>query len=445
MPALPADGEINWGSKLNEFLRVSHREDGKLLGVYEVINVHDFGAKGNGIDDDTGFIQAAINEAQKQKFGATVYFPSGNYLLRSPEGNRAALSVTKSNIRLTGAGSSSILQNVTIAKDQQGNETGDGHAVIAISANPEITNIEIDHLTLKNAGETTTSDLAGLALIYITAGGQCHQLKFHDLELETRNRAAISFGTIVNGFWIYNNNVIGIGETGFYIAGKPSLGFICNNILRGVHPTTAIAPAISVRNSTDLLIAGNHIENYNHSGIVLRDELSNRVQIVDNRIYNLPAGAVGIYIHSACNVTVAGNIIDQIPLDVKEKYPTNGILVHSSNVKYPTQNITIRGNKILNGGGYAIKAEKSIDATTPQNIVIENNEIIECQSGIQVDRLNGANRIYGNYVTHDVAGSFAPLDIQSLGSGKLLVAENLLHNVGAISGTPTEARNNTIW
>ncbi len=44
----------------------------------ETINVKDFGAKGDGITDDTAAVQASISAAQ-QKGGGTVYFPNGVY------------------------------------------------------------------------------------------------------------------------------------------------------------------------------------------------------------------------------------------------------------------------------------------------------------------------------------------------------------------------------
>lgn len=48
MPRLPViDSDANqWGALLNEFLRVSHHEDGTLRGCCPIVDVHDFGAIG---------------------------------------------------------------------------------------------------------------------------------------------------------------------------------------------------------------------------------------------------------------------------------------------------------------------------------------------------------------------------------------------------------------
>jgi hypothetical protein len=48
-----------------------------------IFNVRDFGAKGNGIHDDTVAIQAAVNHAGSASRG-TIYFPVGTYRITSP-------------------------------------------------------------------------------------------------------------------------------------------------------------------------------------------------------------------------------------------------------------------------------------------------------------------------------------------------------------------------
>ncbi len=87
---LPMAGgdENNWGEILNEFLRVSHEENGELkpsgLGDITglgIVNVKEFGAKGDGTTDDTSAIQAAIN--YRGSDGGMVYLPPGVYRVTS--------------------------------------------------------------------------------------------------------------------------------------------------------------------------------------------------------------------------------------------------------------------------------------------------------------------------------------------------------------------------
>ena len=63
-----------------------------------MLNVHDFGAVGNGVTDDSSSIQSAINAAQASK-GDTVFFPNGTYAITQ------TLTITGSNVVLLGAGS----------------------------------------------------------------------------------------------------------------------------------------------------------------------------------------------------------------------------------------------------------------------------------------------------------------------------------------------------
>ena len=133
MARLPQDGEQDWGKILNEFLLVSHNEDGtertKSLGALAAsvgladlittnpsgqntkgwlltndgsnllwrpnreLNVADFGAKGDGVTDDTAAIQAAINAAVG---GGSIFLPRGKYMVRQ-------LVIRNKGTTLTGA------------------------------------------------------------------------------------------------------------------------------------------------------------------------------------------------------------------------------------------------------------------------------------------------------------------------------------------------------
>src|SRR5262245_13127956 len=53
--------------------------------ISDVVNVNDWGAKGDGITNDTAAIQAAIARAYSlPSGGATVFFPRGTYIVGSP-------------------------------------------------------------------------------------------------------------------------------------------------------------------------------------------------------------------------------------------------------------------------------------------------------------------------------------------------------------------------
>jgi hypothetical protein len=103
-PSLPVPGGSKglWGHQLNEFLEVSHRPDGKLKGVPSVFNVQDYGAKGDGVTDDTAAIQAAINAGEASvvnaRQGGIVFLPAGRFRTTAP------LRIKQDGIMLVGSG-----------------------------------------------------------------------------------------------------------------------------------------------------------------------------------------------------------------------------------------------------------------------------------------------------------------------------------------------------
>jgi parallel beta helix pectate lyase-like protein/pectate lyase-like protein len=109
MARLPVPGTDDgaWGALLNEFLRVAHREDGTLRGVCKVINVCDFGAKGDGVsatdavERETAAFRSAF--AAVPDAGAIVCIPPGTYLVRG------GFSL-KSKTYLKGAGGATVLK-----------------------------------------------------------------------------------------------------------------------------------------------------------------------------------------------------------------------------------------------------------------------------------------------------------------------------------------------
>lgn len=113
---IPGQDEDQWGSLLNEFLRVEHAEDGYLKDVARpddlVLNVRDFGAKADG-SDDAPAINAAITALPST--GGTVFLPTGTYTLQS------AISL-RPNLTLCGNGMQSTIlkQTNTTAHGLQG-------------------------------------------------------------------------------------------------------------------------------------------------------------------------------------------------------------------------------------------------------------------------------------------------------------------------------------
>ncbi len=99
------------------------------------LNVKAFGAKGDGVTDDTAAIQDAHDAAPST--GAILYFPKGTYLVSISAGDttrKIAINVTKQNITFLGDGA-----NVSTIKLANGQE--DYRAIIADNTTSGTTNI----------------------------------------------------------------------------------------------------------------------------------------------------------------------------------------------------------------------------------------------------------------------------------------------------------------
>lgn len=84
-----------------------------------VVNVKDYGAVGNGVNDDTAAIQAAINAAASGSGGGGVVFvPSGSYIISSP------LNMSTNNMRLQGSQESTLYIGASFSGSQLINITG---------------------------------------------------------------------------------------------------------------------------------------------------------------------------------------------------------------------------------------------------------------------------------------------------------------------------------
>jgi hypothetical protein len=82
----------------NRYVKAEGSTELRTLGerFADVVNVRDFGAKGDGVTDDTAAIQAAINRAS-DKGGGIVYIPTGTYI-------QSQTLVLKARVKLLGDG-----------------------------------------------------------------------------------------------------------------------------------------------------------------------------------------------------------------------------------------------------------------------------------------------------------------------------------------------------
>lgn len=118
-----------------------------------IFNVLDFGAKGDGINDDTHAIQLAIDAAFKAG-GGEVYLPQGTSIISGANADGGCLTL-KNNVTLAGAA-----QNLTTLKLKDG--TGNLDALVRTSSTGTTSDAALTRLTLDGNQANTEGTVNGI-------------------------------------------------------------------------------------------------------------------------------------------------------------------------------------------------------------------------------------------------------------------------------------------
>jgi len=123
------------------------------------LNVHDFGAKGDGVTDDTRAINKALQAGHDQQ--ANVYFPAGTYLCNTVDNSGNILTFdcgSTNNLTLYGDGSSTVITT----------SLNTGTVLLYIRAYAASSGTTVKNLSLQNTHGLITQQTRGL---FITGTG----------------------------------------------------------------------------------------------------------------------------------------------------------------------------------------------------------------------------------------------------------------------------------
>lgn len=362
MPRLPVpDQDANqWGAVLNEFLRVSHRPDGKLQGVIEVFNVRDFGAIGDGVADDGSAIQKAATAIPAA--GGILYFPPGVYKIvphvRSQEPFQVGFEI-KSKTWVLGAGHASVLKAagnlvMLLAQGVTGIRIANLSFVIDVLGSPD--NDYTTAIDLEGGASDITVDSCKFEAINVPANDH---ITLH---------AVLAKG--IKRLWITNNQIYQMQiKTG---ADASTTGF------------NVMGPAV---------IAKNYLykpRNWGISAVHFTEATEIVDMIITDNLIEDPAGEGGIavgadsdlsWIESLKRIVIRGNIMqgqwanEGAPSGMKQAI---GVLVRAAR---QSEQILIEGNIIRKDGNepplelLGIKIDVCTQPTTMKSLCIAHNTI----------------------------------------------------------------------
>lgn len=408
--------------------------------LQELVSVKDFGATGDGITDDTTYIQSAITAAQNSI--GTLFFPPGTYLVSS-------LTVSGSLV-LTGSGTASVIKQKDSSAGSMFSVTGTGN------------NVVFQELTFdgNQAGQTTASYNYN-SIIFSTATGGTYSDAFtllvQDCEFRNPTYAAVrvkgdNTATTREIAWIVNcrflNGRTGIeAVSGDYTPRDIDLNdavkaFVVNNVFtsdaapvsfgraaivvaqtqtanirfteayivgndieyRGVAVTQSIGAIDLYIWATYSVVRDNTLKNITAAGIKWKADAS-YVSVINNKLNTLlaspPVGASALPAISGnqAGYGAIGHLVIVEGNQIAEwSGATGGVIVvegyYSVSGAY-SDGLTIRNNQLYNCSGYQIQA------ATTKNVTIEGNQIYPNlgTNGIMVSNANtGIARITNNYI-----------------------------------------------
>ncbi|MDE2022542.1 MAG: right-handed parallel beta-helix repeat-containing protein [Patescibacteria group bacterium] len=372
----------------------------------DIVSVKDFGAKGDGVTDDTTSIQTALTALTS---GGTLYFPAGTYVIS------AALSITNSNVSLVGAGKSTKILTSSATVDVF--TVGDGISAIN---NFTASDFSIDASVAKSAGFAFNVRYGGRTRIdnvfisppenVLPTPNMKHGIFFNRFDYATVSRCSIivsgtciqaqgnndqSFGAglfIHGGNKFYTNNVA--GSIGLYLGGACGGVYVDGSDFIACENNIVLDSALAGVNNRELFVmGGTSLDSAGYAGILARAASIAFLHVKNVWINNCgvtnsggpgvllaspqPAGGFVEFVGCHIGSNAGGGIVDnswQMTVDGCTII-NNGVTTGGHGIYFPaiTSNFTLTGNTIMNNGIAATGYGINIIAGCNNYVVVGNN------------------------------------------------------------------------
>lgn len=330
-----------------------------------IFNVQNFGAKGDGITDDTAAIQSAIDAAAAAG-GGQVYMPTGTYIVSGGEEPSDGCLMLKSNVYLYGDGMGATTVKVADGSDTK--ITG----VIRSAYGEETHDFGVSNLTIDGNRDSTTGKIDGWFNGYIPGEeGYDSNVTLDSVEIKDCSGYGFDPHEQTVNMVIKNSVSHGNGLDGF-VADFLSDSTFENNVAydndrHGFNVVTS---------THDFTLTNNIAYNNGGNGIVVQrgsEDIPSpsNITITGGEVYG--NGAEGVLIKMSSEVTVSG-------VDIHDN-ASAGIRIYGSN------HVEVIDNTLTNN---------SLGNPVPEIIIQSYNDTL----GVSGKYFNGSdNTIQGNIIT----------------------------------------------
>ncbi|EJM61988.1 parallel beta-helix repeat (two copies) [Pseudomonas sp. GM50] len=330
-----------------------------------IFNVQNFGAKGDGITDDTAAIQSAIDAAAAAG-GGQVYMPSGTYIVSGGEEPSDGCLMLKSNVYLYGDGMGATTVKVADGSDTK--ITG----VIRSAYGEETHDFGVSNLTIDGNRDSTTGKIDGWFNGYIPGeAGYDSNVTLDGVEIKDCSGYGFDPHEQTVNMVIKNSVSHGNGLDGFVA------DFLSNSTFENNIAYDNDRHGFNVVTSThDFTLTNNVAYDNGGNGIVVQrgsEDIPSpsNITITGGEVYG--NGAEGVLIKMSSEVTVSG-------LDIHDN-TSAGIRIYGSN------HVEIIDNTLNNN---------SLGNPVPEIIIQSYNDTL----GVSGKYFNGSdNTIQGNIIT----------------------------------------------
>ncbi len=330
-----------------------------------IFNVQNFGAKGDGITDDTAAIQSAIDAAAAAG-GGQVYMPTGTYIVSGGEEPSDGCLMLKSNVYLYGDGMGATTVKVADGSDTK--ITG----VIRSAYGEETHDFGVSNLTIDGNRDSTTGKIDGWFNGYIPGeAGYDSNVTLDSVEIKDCSGYGFDPHEQTVNMVIKNSVSHGNGLDGFVA------DFLSNSTFENNIAYDNDRHGFNIVTSThDFTLTNNVAYDNGGNGIVIQrgsEDIPSpsNITITGGEVYG--NGAEGVLIKMSSEVTVSG-------VDIHDN-ASAGIRIYGSN------HVEIIDNTLNNN---------SLGSPVPEIIIQSYNDTL----GVSGKYFNGSdNTIQGNIIT----------------------------------------------